>query len=141
MLMPELAEAAARSEKTFGSGPTGAQDTLRTSPPMAAGDASSPAGGDIAASRSEASSMKHKHRQSPLLVFHAGANADAVKTWEAHAEADVGVLIRRYLADHPCPGASRIRGDLEDWADRLEAVGQARLAELGLRRLRPARTG
>jgi hypothetical protein len=66
-----------------------------------------------------------------------GATA-AVQTWEARAEADLAVLIQRYLAEHPCPGPSLIEADLARWSRALAADGQARLAELDQPRLRMA---
>ncbi len=60
---------------------------------------------------------------------------DAAREWDARAEQAVGVLIRRYLHEHPPPHASRIADDLEDWSDRLIADGDARLRAAGRRAL------
>jgi hypothetical protein len=62
--------------------------------------------------------------------------AEAVALWEARAEYAVGVLIRRYLADHPPPGRSGIAFDLQHWAHALAADGRDRLRLMGQEHLR-----
>lgn len=76
--------------------------------------------------------------QHPILMAHAGGALATVAAWEARSEHDIGVLIRLYLAERPCPGPSPIQDDLEDWAARLEADGEARLAAQGAARLASA---
>jgi hypothetical protein len=56
--------------------------------------------------------------------------------WEARAEYAVGVLIRRYLADHPPPETSGIAFDLQHWAHALALDGRERLRMLGEGHLR-----
>jgi hypothetical protein len=63
--------------------------------------------------------------------------ADDVSTWEARFALDLSVMLRRYLAENPCPGASSYVDDAEEWAANLERHGQERLfAVAGRRRLR-----
>jgi len=58
--------------------------------------------------------------------------------WDARAELDVGLMIKRYLAENPPPKQSRVADDLERWAEGLEDDGRARLQAAGRRRLRSA---
>lgn len=44
---------------------------------------------------------------------------------------DIGVLIRRYIAERPPPASSTFAADFEDWSTRLIAHGEDRLSELG----------
>jgi hypothetical protein len=57
--------------------------------------------------------------------------------WDAQAEYDIGVMIRRYLAEHPPPAGSRSAGFLENCAEDLIVSGDARLGALGARPLAP----
>lgn len=54
-----------------------------------------------------------------------------VPSWEGQMMADLGALILRYLAAHPCPAESERARELEDWAQRLRARGVARLKGQG----------
>jgi hypothetical protein len=56
--------------------------------------------------------------------------------WDARAEYDLGVFMRRYLHDHPPSVPSALSRDFEVWSENLSHDGQARLAALGARRLR-----
>lgn len=56
--------------------------------------------------------------------------------WDAQAEYDIGQLMRHYLRDHPPSSGSECSRDFADWSERLVGDGQARLWELGERRLR-----
>jgi hypothetical protein len=63
--------------------------------------------------------------------------ADDVSLWEARFELDLSVMLRRYLAENPCPGHTPVVDDADDWATNLERHGQERLfAVAGRRRLR-----
>jgi hypothetical protein len=59
--------------------------------------------------------------------------------WDARASFEIGILIRRYLEDHPAPPEARFAPDFRHWADSLVADGRARLEELGARQLGAAR--
>jgi len=65
-----------------------------------------------------------------------GQRTTEIEQWEAHAIADLAVILFRYASEHPCPGDSRIEVELGQWAASLELSGQARLAALRLRPLR-----
>ncbi len=56
--------------------------------------------------------------------------------WDARCEIDLAVIFRRYLAENPPPGRSRIADDLQEWAENLERDGTHRLEALNGRRLR-----
>lgn len=71
-----------------------------------------------------------------MRLLHGGGEPDVVE-WEARTERDLGVLIRRYLAEHPAPGSSQVADDLNHWAQQLRDDGQARLEVLGLQPFRP----
>lgn len=101
----------------------------------AAGEGFNPESGER---RNEGEDHASMQNHPPLMHGIDGSNTGPVEIWDARAEADVAVLIRRYLADHPAPGPSRIQDGLLDWADQLEADGQARLEAQGHRRLRAA---
>lgn len=76
--------------------------------------------------------------QPPILVGHkGGAEIDPV-VWDARAEVDISVLIRRYLAEQDPPAESLLAADLEDLAARLERDGRARLSAAGAAQLRVA---
>lgn len=75
--------------------------------------------------------------QHPLVAGLRGGRVD-VETWEAQFEADLAVMLRRYLAEHPPPGPSRFAEDAENWAANLEQLGRDHLAAAGVRRLRSA---
>ncbi len=68
----------------------------------------------------------------------ASTNRDSVADWEARIGSELAVLIRQHLAEHPCPGPSPIADRVVAWASDLEDCSQARLADLGSRRLRSA---
>ncbi len=55
--------------------------------------------------------------------------------WDARAERDLGVMIRRYLAEHPPPAGSCCAGVLEDCAEDLIISGDAGLGALQARPL------
>lgn len=74
--------------------------------------------------------------QHPILTPHDGGAARSVATWEARAEVDFAVFIRRYLAERPCPGPSSYLEEFRRWADRLERHGLDRLQASGAQRLR-----
>jgi hypothetical protein len=76
--------------------------------------------------------------QHPIMRRLEGGATATVETWEARAEANIAVLITRYLAENPCPGPSPIARDLARWSRALAADGQARLQEAGEPRLRMA---
>lgn len=61
-----------------------------------------------------------------------------VAEWEARVGVDLAVLIRRYLSENPCPGASSTADRVEAWASALDECSRGRLADLGTRRLRRA---
>ena len=65
-----------------------------------------------------------------------GGTAARLAEWEARAQVDVGVMIDRYLAEHPPPAASRGHDLLALWARRLRRAGRARLRAQGASRLR-----
>jgi hypothetical protein len=60
--------------------------------------------------------------------------ADA-RRWDAQAEYDVGVLIRRYLQEHPPPTGARFDRDFARWGERLVKRGGEDLHALGVRHL------
>lgn len=74
--------------------------------------------------------------QPPLMHPLDGGRSEAAARWDAQAEVDVAALILGYLAQNPPPGASEAEADFRGWAQDLQRDGQARLAELGQRRLR-----
>ena len=59
--------------------------------------------------------------------------------WDAQAEHDIGVLIRRYLHEHPAPPGSLAAPELEAAARDLEAAGKQQLDRLAATRLRAVR--
>ena len=56
---------------------------------------------------------------------------NAVEDWEARTQVDIGVMIARYIAEHPCPGPSRHPNMWTDWSTQLREAGQV----VGVRRL------
>ena len=56
--------------------------------------------------------------------------------WDAQAEYDLGVLMQRYLAEHPPPDDSLFARDFEKWAENLVAHGRRNLGVRGARPLR-----
>lgn len=56
--------------------------------------------------------------------------------WDAQAEYDMGVFMRRYLAENPPPDEAACAEDFRRWSEDLRCDGQARLQELGVGRLR-----
>ncbi len=64
---------------------------------------------------------------------------DEVARWEAQAEYDIGVLIRRYLQENAPPPESQMADELAGVARDLQDVGSAHLRRLGQDRLRIAR--
>jgi hypothetical protein len=90
--------------------------------------------GDNAAEAPEVSlSMQH-----PILTPIDGGSVTSAEPWEATFEADLAVMLRRYLAENPPPAPSQLARDAENWASNLEHLGRARLAAAGARRLRSA---
>lgn len=65
-------------------------------------------------------------------VFDASGGA----VWDAHAEHEIGVLIERYLTEHPAPDGATCAEPFARWAGELHRSGQARLEALGEQRLR-----
>ena len=63
------------------------------------------------------------------------ATVEAV-TWDARAEHDMAVMIRRYLRENHAPAGSRIAADLEQYAANLHADADARLRDIDARPLR-----
>lgn len=127
-----LARSTAIRDRPFPSAPMA---RLAASSQMAAGDEGLPVqlGGD------EAAKVGRSKLQHPIMrSIDGGANAKPVEQWEAQFEADLAVMLRRYLADHPAPGPSQLARDADHWASNLEHLGQERLAAAGVRRLRSA---
>ena len=60
----------------------------------------------------------------------------AAALWDARMTYDVGRLIQRLMTWCPPPPGSEVAPDLELWAAELCENGEARLEELGVRRLR-----
>lgn len=77
--------------------------------------------------------------QHPILAPLEGGAAPSVESWEARAEYDIGVLIARYLAEHPSPSESQVHRDFLSWSAALRCDGQARLQEQGETPLQVAR--
>lgn len=72
------------------------------------------------------------------LEWAAGTDEErAEKEWEARTSYEIGVLMDRYLQDHPPPRENEIHWCFRDWAARLRVDGAARLAALGASRLEP----
>jgi hypothetical protein len=61
---------------------------------------------------------------------------EEAERWDAQAEYDIGVLIRRYLQEHPRPDGAVCAEDFRRWSEALRSDGQARLQALGDHRLR-----
>jgi hypothetical protein len=59
------------------------------------------------------------------------------EVWDARAELDVGLMMLRYLADHPAPAGTKLAADLETWGSSLARDGDERLRAAGQRRVRP----
>jgi hypothetical protein len=74
-------------------------------------------------------------QQLPLMQGHTGGTAEVVEHWEAHAKYDVGLLIARYVQQHPAPTGSSVAPRLEATGLDLQAAGEQHLDRLGLRRL------
>ena len=55
--------------------------------------------------------------------------------WEAQAEYDLGVLICRYLQEHPAPPGSTMAERLREYGEGFRDLGQDHLGALGVRRL------
>jgi hypothetical protein len=66
------------------------------------------------------------------------SEAPDVAVWEARAQADIGLMIERYLIEHPPPPGSHHQRLYRSWAADLRDAGEADLAELGAGRLRTA---
>jgi hypothetical protein len=62
--------------------------------------------------------------------------ASEAERWDAQAEWDVGVFMRRYLKENPPPDGAVCAEDFHRWSEDLRCDGQARLQELGAVRLR-----
>ncbi len=92
--------------------------------------------------RTEAQATDRRNREAAPVGAVAKDSQDEgavdVRTWEARAEQDIGIVIRRYLSEQPCPGPSGVADAFSTWSDGLVCDGQARLEELGIRRLRSA---
>jgi hypothetical protein len=69
------------------------------------------------------------------------ARATEPMLWDAQAEWDIAVMIRRYLAEHPSPRGSDLARELKLCADDLKDASRRHLSQLGARPLRsvPAR--
>jgi hypothetical protein len=73
--------------------------------------------------------------QLPIMQGIEGGDSEAVERWDAQAEFDVGVLISRYLSEHPPPPFSELASDLSLWSENLTQHGRASLEDFGVRRL------
>jgi hypothetical protein len=61
--------------------------------------------------------------------------ATSVAAWEARAEYDMGVMIDRYLREHPSPGHSEMTLRLQSCAKDFREAGEFKLRILEVRRL------
>jgi hypothetical protein len=75
-------------------------------------------------------------QRGPMMEASEGRVAVRIGVWDAQAEYDLGVLMLRYLHDHPPPLDSEFAAHFQDWGDRLSSRGQERLKELQARPLR-----
>lgn len=50
--------------------------------------------------------------------------------WQARAQVDIGVLIEKYLTEHPAPVLAAHAGLYRRWAQELVAAGEARMEDL-----------
>jgi len=68
------------------------------------------------------------------------SNADPFPgvAWDARAELDLALFIKRYLHENRPPAGSRLVADLADYAELLRSDGERRLDALHARRLRAA---
>lgn len=74
--------------------------------------------------------------QHPIMLAIDGGGDTAGEVWDARAEVDVALMIRRYLAENPAPAETRVAWDFQAWASALEHDGRVRLAELEAAALR-----
>lgn len=65
-----------------------------------------------------------------------GRTPEDPRVWAARVETGLAVFIRRLLREDPPPCDCAVARDLRDYAELLQADGQARLAAVGARRLR-----
>lgn len=56
--------------------------------------------------------------------------------WTAQTCLDLGLMMRAYLRAHPSPPGAELSEEFEQWAESLQARGQARLEALHQPRLR-----
>jgi hypothetical protein len=68
----------------------------------------------------------------------AATNPIDAEVWDARAEHDVGLLLRRYLRENPAPSGSLVAPELAATSEDLEKSGASQLSQLGARRLRSA---
>lgn len=74
-----------------------------------------------------------------LGVVEGDADGEAVgdaAEWDARFELALGNIIRRLIAHDPPPAGSCLAADAQRWSEALRSDGQARLAAVGLHRLR-----
>lgn len=72
--------------------------------------------------------------QPPILNSLDGRTA-SIDSWEARAEYDLGVLICRYLQEHPAPAGSAMAERLREYGEGFRDLGAEHLAVLDHRRL------
>jgi hypothetical protein len=61
----------------------------------------------------------------------AALEGQTAQVWDARAELDIGLMLRRYVAERPAPEDSRLVDDIEEWASNLAQNGRHHLGELG----------
>jgi hypothetical protein len=64
----------------------------------------------------------------------------AIEQWEARAEHAIGLMIVRYMAQHPAPAPCEAGLWLTKAGENLREVGCRKLARLGIGPLRPVKT-
>jgi hypothetical protein len=74
--------------------------------------------------------------QQPIAVIGAELDADPGERWDAQAKFDIGVMINRYLEQHPPEAETTAAAQLALSGRTLEGAGRTHLRRLGLRHLR-----
>lgn len=82
--------------------------------------------------------MTQYGRQGPILRGHDGGGEAEALVWEARAQADMAVLIERYLTENPPPPRATHHHLYQAWASDLRLAGEVGLEALGAPRLRIA---
>jgi hypothetical protein len=59
---------------------------------------------------------------------------DEAAAWEARFQIWLSAQLHTYLASSPPPPDSTVAPEVAEWADNLEADGEARFAKIGMRR-------